>query len=511
MNEMYDEKVVQEATEETAEGTPEVCTLDQTGNGSGEAIPEEAKQEVEGTNEAEVTAEGESEAEKAEGITETPVEEITAEEAPVEKTDETPVEDVRISPEVATDSILEESAQSTVDDTNAEGVDEVQEELKEETMGDFEIVSLRPGQIVTGKILRVTNDELIINVGYKSDGVVSANDIMLEEEKPLTEVFNEGDEIQVEVRKVNDGDGNVILSQKNIVRNQAWKIIEDAFHSEQEITGIGKEVVKGGLLANIKGFSAFIPASQLSMRYVADLSTFIGTELRLRILETDRKRNRVVASQKVILEGEEAEIRDKVWETIEEGQVVKGEVKRLTNFGAFVDIGGIDGLIHISDLSWGHIKSPKQVVSEGQEVEVVILSADKENNRISLGYKQNLPQPWDNIDEKYPTGQIIEGKVVRITTFGAFVELEPGVDGLVHISQVSDKRVNKIEDVLHVGEMVNVKVLDIKIKEKRISLSIRETMEKPEKKQVQQKESPYVKEEMTFTLGDLLREQQDKE
>lgn len=404
------------------------------------------------------------------------------------------------------------SGEASESDENTDASSE--EEIKEETMEDFDIVTLRSGQIVTGKIIRVTDDELFVNVGYKSDGVVSIDDIMLEEEKPLTEVFHEGDDIEVEVRKVNDGEGNVILSQKNIVKNQAWKLIEEAFENEQEIIGIGKQVVKGGLLANIKGFAAFVPASQLSMRYVADLSVFVGQELRLRILETDKRRNRVVASQRAILEAEETEKRQKVWETIEEGQLVKGEVKRITNFGAFVDIGGVDGLIHISDLSWGHIKSPKQVVSEGQEVEVVILSIDKENNRISLGYKQNLPHPWDNIEEKYPTGQVFQGKVVRLTTFGAFVELEPGVDGLVHISQISDKRVNKVEDVLSTGEMVNVKVLEVKHQDRRISLSIREAVEKqekPEKKQAPKKESPYVKEEMTVTLGDLFKEQQEKE
>ena len=420
-----------------------------------------------------------------------------------------------ISEEGAVTEVTEDQSNESEEKTE----ESPEEEIKEETMEDFDIISLRSGQIVTGKIIRVTDEELFVNVGYKSDGVVSLNDIMLEEDKPLTEVFHEGDEIEVEVRKVNDGEGHVILSQTNIVKNQAWKLIEEAFHNEQEIIGIGKQVVKGGLLANIKGFTAFVPASQLSMRYVADLSIFIGQELRLRILETDKRRNRVVASQRAVLESEEAEKRQEVWETIEEGQLIKGEDKRITNFGAFVDIGGVDGLIHISDLSWGHIKSPKQVVSEGQEVEVVILSADKENNRISLGYKQNLPHPWDNIEEKYPSGQVFQGKVVRITTFGAFVELEPGVDGLVHISQISDKRVNKVEDVLSTGEMVNVKVLEVKSQDRRISLSIREAVEKqerperpekPAKKQAA-KESPFVKEEMTVTLGDLFKEQQERE
>lgn len=413
-------------------------------------------------------------------------------------------------------TIIEEQDEELAHD-GQEDQEADQGEVKEETtMEDFEIVSLHPGQIVTGKILRVTDNELIVNVGYKSDGVVSIDDIMLEEEKPLTEVFHEGDNIEVEVRKVNDGDGNVILSQKNIVKNKAWTMIEEAFHNEQEIIGTGMQVVKGGLLASIKGFTAFVPASQLSLRYVADLNIFVGQELRLRILETDKRRNRVVASQRAVLETDEAEKRKQVWETIEEGQLIKGEVKRITNFGAFVDIGGVDGLIHISDLSWGHIKSPKQVVSEGQEIEVIILSVDKEKNRISLGYKQTLPHPWDNIEEKYPTGKIFEGKIVRITSFGAFIELEPGVDGLVHISQISDQRVNKVEDVLKTGEMTHVKVLDVKPKEKRISLSIKEAVEKPVKQEKEEKkrspkESPFVKEEMTFTLGDILQEQKNKE
>ncbi|HHU48745.1 MAG TPA: 30S ribosomal protein S1 [Clostridiales bacterium] len=386
--------------------------------------------------------------------------------------------------------------------------EETNEIIKSETMEDFSIVSLRPGQIVQGKILRVTDEELIVNVGYKSDGVVAKEDIMLEEEQPLTEAFHEGDKIEVEVIKVNDGEGNVVLSQKNIVKHQAWKVIEDAFQSGEEICGIGKEVVKGGILANIKGFSAFVPASQLSLRYVADLSVFVGQKLRLQILEVDKRRNRVVASQRAVLEAEEAERRQKVWDNIEEGQKISGEVKRLTNFGAFVDIGGVDGLIHISDLSWGHIKSPKQVVSEGQQVEVLVLSVDKENNRISLGYKQTLPHPWDNIEEKYPVGQIFQGKVVRITNFGAFVELEPGVDGLVHISQISDNRVDKVEDVLQTGEQVSVKILDVKPDDKRISLSIREAVEKKEKKP-QEQEIPYTNEEMTVSLGEFFPEQNE--
>jgi len=419
--------------------------------------------------------------------------------------------------EITETTVNSEETEASVDNEATEVVEdnektdaESQEAVTEETMEDFDIVSLRSGQIVKGTILSVSDDELIVNVGYKSDGIVTSDEVILEDDQSsLNEAFKEGDEIEVEVLKVNDGEGNVLLSQKNIVKHRIWKEIEEAFEGQKEVTGVGKEVVKGGLLANIKGITAFVPASQLSVRYVADLSTFVDEKLRLRIIETDKRRGRVVASQRVILEEEEAMKRRQVWESIEEGQRIKGEVKRLTNFGAFVDIGGVDGLIHISDLAWGHIKSPKQVVSEGQEVEVVVLSVDKERNRISLGYKQTLPHPWDNIEDKYPVGQIFEGKVVRIASFGAFVELEPGVDGLVHISQISNQRVNKVEDVLSVGQMVSVKILDVKPDERRISLSIREAA--PEEEAPKQEESsPFVKEEMSVPMAEFFPENMEK-
>jgi small subunit ribosomal protein S1 len=419
--------------------------------------------------------------------------------------------------EITETTVNSEETEASVDNEATEVVEdnektdaESQESVTEETMEDFDIVSLRSGQIVKGTILSVSDDELIVNVGYKSDGIVTSDEVILEDDQSsLNEAFKEGDEIEVEVLKVNDGEGNVLLSQKNIVKHRIWKEIEEAFEGQKEVTGVGKEVVKGGLLANIKGITAFVPASQLSVRYVADLSTFVDEKLRLRIIETDKRRGRVVASQRVILEEEEAMKRRQVWESIEEGQRIKGEVKRLTNFGAFVDIGGVDGLIHISDLAWGHIKSPKQVVSEGQEVEVVVLSVDKERNRISLGYKQTLPHPWDNIEDKYPVGQIFEGKVVRIASFGAFVELEPGVDGLVHISQISNQRVNKVEDVLSVGQMVSVKILDVKPDERRISLSIREAA--PEEEAPKQEESsPFVKEEMSVPMAEFFPENMEK-
>ncbi len=383
-----------------------------------------------------------------------------------------------------------------------------QEEEEISTMEGYEktMVSLKPGQVVTGIVLRVTDKDIIVNVGYKSDGVVPAEEISLDHGVKPSDLYKEGDAIEVAVLKVKDEDGNVLLSQKSIAHRKVWKDIEEALNSKAEMVAVASEVVKGGLIAKIKGVSAFVPASQVSTRYVEDLKMFIGQPLRLQILEIDRQRNRVVASQKAILQGEEALAKQALWENIKEGQKRTGEVKRLTHFGAFVDIGGVDGLIHVSDLAWGHVGHPKEVVSEGQQVEVIVLSADQEKDRISLGLKQLIPHPWENIEQKYVAGTLTAGKVVRITAFGAFVELEPGVDGLVHISQISDQRVQKVEDVLKQGDMVTVRILDVKPNDKRISLSIREAVDRPVVQPVAAPVEPEVTPEnegMTVSLGDF--------
>ncbi len=380
------------------------------------------------------------------------------------------------------------------------------------TMEDFEdtMVSLRPGQIVKGTVLSVNETEVIVNIGYKSDGIIPLNEINLKEGQTPLDIFESDMEIEVEVQKVNDGEGNVVLSHKSVERRKAWKAIERGFKTGEEFEGVCTEAVKGGVIARISEIRAFVPASQLSDKYVEDLTTFVGQTLRLRIIELEKGRRRVVASQRVILEEEAEEKRQKLWDSIEEGQRIKGVVKRLTNFGAFVDIGGVDGLIHISDLSWGHVNSPREVLSEEDDVEVVVLAVDRERERISLGYKQTLPHPWDNVEVKYPAGSIVKGKVVRITTFGAFVELEPGVDGLVHISQVANRRVQKVEDELSVGQEIDAKVLDANSETRRISLSIRELLPeekaKPEQPKKKEKQEQFQKEDMTVSLGEFFPE-----
>ena len=343
-------------------------------------------------------------------------------------------------------------------------------EVMSEEAIDKTIVQIRPGQIITGKVEMITDDEVCVNIGYKSDGIVKKSELSSTDVK-------EGDEIEVEVVKVNDGEGNVLLSQKNIINRKAWEEICAKEEAGEFVEGVGKEAVKGGLLADVAGIRTFIPASQLSLRYVEKIDEFVGQPMTLKIIEIDKAKKRIVASRKAVLMAEEAEKKKKIWESLEVGSVVKGIVRRLADFGAFVDIGGVDGLVHVTDLSWGRVKHPSEVVSVGQEIDVKIKNIDPERERISLSYKETQPRPWTVAGEKYPVGSVVEGKVVRIASFGAFVELEPGLDGLVHISQIALTRIAKVEDEVKEGDIVRVKVLDVNTEAKRISLSIREVLE----------------------------------
>ena len=350
-----------------------------------------------------------------------------------------------------------------------------EEENNNDFMAEVEstLVRIRPGQTLTGKVVQITDDEVCVSIGYKADGLIKRTDLVDQDVKL-------DDEIEVEVVKVNDGEGNVLLSQRNIVNRKAWDALMEKYEAGEYVEAVGKEAVKGGLIADIGGVRAFVPASQLSQRYVEKIENFVGQDMKLKIIEVDKQKKRVVASRKAVVAEESAAKKKEAWEKLEEGIVIHGIVRRLTDFGAFVDVGGVDGLIHITDLCWGRIKHPSEVVKPNQEVDVKVLSLDREKERIQLGYKQLQPHPWDNAVEKYPEGEIVDGKVVRITDFGAFVELEPGLDGLVHISQCATTRVAKVEDAVKVGEEVKVKVLGVDPEKKRISLSIRQVLEPEE-------------------------------
>lgn len=365
--------------------------------------------------------------------------------------------------------------EEAAEEAKAEAEPAHQEPAKEPSFMDAVAASMariRTGQTITGKVVQITDDEVCVNIGYKSDGLLK-RDELVDKDVAL------GDEIEVEVVKVNDGEGNVILSQRNIVNRKVWAELMEKYEKGELVCAVGKEAVKGGLLANVEGVRAFIPASHLAQRYVDKISQFVGQEMKLKIIEVDQSKKRIVASRKEALAQEHEAIKEAVWSQLEEGAIVRGVVRRFTNFGAFVDLGGVDGLIHVSDLSWNRSAVPGEVLKTNQEVDVKILSLDRERDRIALGYKQLQPRPWDNIEEKYPVGTVLTRTIVRVRPFGAFIELEPGVDGLVHISQIAHTRVEKIEDVVQAGQEVNVKVLSVDPIAKRISLSIREATENP--------------------------------
>lgn len=337
----------------------------------------------------------------------------------------------------------------------------------------------RVGEIVNGTVHQVTEKEIIVNMGCKKDGIIPKEEVTLEGEQKLSDLFKEGDEIQAKVIKTDDGEGGILLSKKKLEINAHWKEIEDAMENKTVITVKVVRPVNGGVIASFKEVSGFIPLSQLSDKFVENADEFIGQELDVRVTRVDQRRGRCVFSHKVILAEERAKQLEAIWESIHVDDIVEGTVMRFTDYGAFVDLGGIDGLLHISEISWGKLKNPSEVLEIGQKVQVKILSMNQEKGKISLGLKQTRPEPWSVINENYAVGQVVSGKVVQIKEYGAFVELEPGLDGLVHISEVAHKRLNSIAEELELGQTVEAKILEIDEERKRISLSIKATIEAP--------------------------------
>lgn len=350
-----------------------------------------------------------------------------------------------------------------------------------EIIGDIEssMKKVRRGEVIKGKVISVTDSEAIINLGYMSDGILPKSEISEDSEVNPKDVLKENDEIYVYVSNMNDGDGNILLSKKVADRIKVWDELEDSLKNNSTFEVTVKEVVKGGVVTYIKGIRAFIPASQLSVTYVKDLNGFTGKTLKVKVIELDRAKERVVLSRREV-ENAELEVKKKnLWSELKPGEKRTGVVSRLAKFGAFVDLGGVDGLIHLSELSWKRVNNPSEVVSVGDRVEVYVLDADKENNRISLALKDVSEDPWNNVEDKYKVGSIVNGTVSKFLNFGAFVELEPGLEGLVHLSEISEERILKPSDVLNIGNKVRVKILDIDPKAKRMSLSIKDSIEKP--------------------------------
>jgi 4-hydroxy-3-methylbut-2-enyl diphosphate reductase len=337
-------------------------------------------------------------------------------------------------------------------------------------------LSLHTGQVVKGRVITVTPNEVTVNLNYKYEGVIARNEITDDPAADLDDLLKPGQEIDVFVIHVNDADGNVQLSKKKLDSQKKLVELEEAFTSKTPVPGKIIEQVKGGLIALIKGVRVFVPSSQISNRFAEDLSVYLGKTLNFNILEFDRSRPRVrvVAGRRELASVEHAQKRDEFFATAEIGQRITGTVSRIASFGAFVDLGGVDGLIHISELSWGRVKNVSDVLSEGDTVSVTVRDLDPEKGKISLTLRNVETNPWNAAADKYPIGSVVTGKVVRIVTFGAFVELEPGLDGMVHISQISPNRIAKVEDELAVGDVISVKVIDVNIDNKKISLSKKE-------------------------------------
>lgn len=359
-----------------------------------------------------------------------------------------------------------------------------EEEIQEESMSDnaVDVKSVRTGDVLTGVIVQISQDEVLVDVGAKSEGVIPLKELGAFNVDNPQELVKVGDEIEVYVLKAEDSEGRMILSKQMADSMKLWNVIQEKMDNGEVVEGEVKEVVKGGLLVDI-GIKAFMPASLIERGYIEDLNSYVGKKVQAKVIELGEFRKKVILSRKVLLEEEYLKKRQEVLETIAEGAVVKGVVRRITNFGAFVDIGGIDGLLHVSEMSWHRINHPSEIVNVGDEIEVKVLKVDNENEKISLGLKQILPNPWDNVDEKYETGSIITATVVRLAPFGAFVRLEPGVEGLIHISHLANHHIEKPDEVVKEGEEIQAKVLSVDKAEKRIRLSIREINNPREKKE----------------------------
>ncbi len=394
------------------------------------------------------------------------------------------VEETAAEPAVQEETVQEEAAPEKPAEHGEVGEGTFAEELEKT------FVRIRKGQFVKGVVVQVTDSEVCVNIGYKSDGVIKREDLSSDGSVSPADLFQPGDPIEAEVITLNDGKDNVVLSRKKIESQSKWRDFVNSLDMEALYECTVTRVIKGGVLTKFSGYDAFIPASQLSLKYVEDLNVFVGKPLVVKIIDVDKKQKRFVLSNKEALKTQIAEQEKMIFGSFEKGSVVRGVVKRLTDFGAFVDVGGVDGLLHITDISWVRIKHPKEVLSENQEIDVKILNVDSEKRKISLGYKQLQTRPWDTVPEKYHVGDVVEGKVVRIAPFGAFVELEPTVDGLVHISQVTNRRIEKVEDVLSLGQAVKAKVLEVNAEKRRISLSMRALMEAPKSSEPAEGEAP---------------------
>ncbi|MCR5775040.1 MAG: 30S ribosomal protein S1 [Lachnospiraceae bacterium] len=345
-------------------------------------------------------------------------------------------------------------------------------------MLDETFKTIHTGEIVEGEIIGVKPDEIILNIGYKSEGIITKNEYSNDASIDLTEAVHVGDKIEAKVLKLNDGDGQVLLTYKRLAQDRGNKRLEEAFEKEEVLKGKVVKVLDGGLSVIVEDARVFIPASLVSDTFEKDLSKYLDQEIEFKITEFNPKRRRIIGDRKVLVKAENEEKRRELFERISVGDVVEGLVKNITDFGCFVDLGGVDGLLHISEMSWGHIDSPRNLFKVGEQVEVLI--KDINGSKIALSRKFEDENPWKGAAEKYAIGSVVTGKVARMTDFGAFIELEPGIDALLHVSQISREHIDKPSDVLNKGEEIQAKIVDFDEINKKISLSMKALLPDPD-------------------------------
>src|SRR5690242_18252535 len=347
-----------------------------------------------------------------------------------------------------------------------------------ELVPDYESTfpTINEGEVVHGTVVRVDKDEVLVDIGYKSEGVIRVEELSIRRSVNPADEVSVGDEIDALVLRKEDEEGRLMLSKKRARFELAWKAIEAAEQSGEPVNGKVIEVVKGGLILDL-GVRGFLPASLVDIRRVQDLDEFLGQELRAKVIELNRSRNNVVLSRRAVLEEERKDQRQQILDRLNPGDVVEGQISNIVDFGAFVDLNGMDGLIHISELSWSHVNHPSEVLEIGQTVQVKVLDIGRDRQRISLGLKQTQSDPWQQVVESYHENDVVQGKVTKVVTFGAFVEIMPGVEGLVHISELAQHHVENPREVVSQGDVVNVRILEVDADRRRLSLSLKRVEE----------------------------------
>ena len=415
-----------------------------------------------------------------------------------------------------------------------EGID-MSEETKNEEVLEVEVsnqeeldqgVSVKKGDTVKGTIVKLEDNQAYVSIGYKYDGVIPVRELSSVQVDNASDAVAIGQEVECRVVSIDDDKERMLLSKRAIDSENGWEELEKHFESQEIIEVVVSDVVKGGLVVDV-GARGFIPASMVERHFVEDFSDYKGRTLRVKVKELDRENNKVILSQKEVLDAEFESNKLKIMADLKEGQVIEGTVQRLTQFGAFVDIGGVDGLVHVSEIAWSRVEKPSDVISEGEQVTVKVLKVDSEKGKISLSIKAAQPGPWESAASQFNTGDIVTGEVKRLVAFGAFVELTPGVEGLVHISQISHNHIATPQEVLEEGQQVQVKILELNPNEKRVSLSIKETQDAPaQEARTERPKSPRTSrdpkvefnnpnvslsnEGLSVTLGDLFGDKLDK-